>query len=87
MESALYRVMFVVCKRLRAKLLSRSVVSDSATPWMITCQAPLSMGFLQARILEWVAIATFRGSSRLKDRTSVSCVSRIGRQILHHLAT
>ena len=26
-------------------VLSRSVVSDFATPWTITCQAPLSMGF------------------------------------------
>ena len=25
------------------------------TPWTVTCQAPLSMGILQARILEWVA--------------------------------
>ena len=24
------------------------------TPWTVTCQAPLSMGILQARILEWV---------------------------------
>ena len=26
-------------------LFSRSVVSDSATPWTAACQAPLSMGF------------------------------------------
>ena len=26
------------------------------TPWTVACQAPLSMGILQARILEWVAI-------------------------------
>ena len=31
-----------------------SVVSDSATPWTATCQAPLFM----ARILEWVAISS-----------------------------
>ena len=24
---------------------SHSVVSDSATPWAVACQAPLSMGF------------------------------------------
>ena len=29
---------------------------DSATPWTVASQAPLSMGILQARILEWVAI-------------------------------
>ena len=37
-------------------VLSRLVMSDSATPWTVTCQAPLSMGILQARILEGVAI-------------------------------
>ena len=24
-------------------------------PWTVDCQAPLSMGLLQARILEWIA--------------------------------
>ena len=28
----------------------------------------------QARILEWVAISFFRGSSQLRDRTQVSCI-------------
>ena len=31
-------------------------------------------GILQARILEWVAISFSRGSSRLRDRTWVSCM-------------
>ena len=34
-------------------------------------------GILQARILEWVAIPFSRGSSCLKDRTQVFCVSCI----------
>ena len=38
-------------------VLSRPVVSDSATPWTIAPQAPLSKGILQARIREWVAMA------------------------------
>ena len=41
-------------------MLSRSVMSDSATQWTVACQAPLSMGILQARILEWVAISFSR---------------------------
>ena len=41
-------------------------------------------GILQARILEWVAISSSRGSSRPRDRTHISC---IGRQILNHWAT
>ena len=31
-------------------VLSGSVVSDSGTAWTVACQAPLSMGILQARI-------------------------------------
>ena len=40
--------------------VSRSVVSNSAIPWTVARQAPLSMGILQARILEWVAISFSR---------------------------
>jgi len=32
-------------------------------------------GILQARILEWVAIPFFRGSSQPRDRTLVSCTA------------
>ena len=35
-------------------------------------QAPLSMGILQTRILEWVAMPSSRGSSQPKDQTQVS---------------
>ena len=31
------------------------------TLWTVACQAPLSMGILQARILEWVAMLSSRG--------------------------
>ena len=41
-------------------------------------------GISQARILEWVTMASSRGSSWIGDRTLVSCVSCIGRQSLHH---
>ena len=40
-----------------------------------TCQAPLSMGILQARILEWVAMSSSRGSSPPRDRTQVSHIA------------
>ena len=33
------------------------------TLWTVACQAPLSMGFFQARIMEWVVIPSPRGSS------------------------
>ena len=45
------------------------------TPWTVAPQAPLSMGILQARILEWVAIPFSRGTSQPRDRTQVSCIA------------
>ena len=38
-----------------------SCVQLCATPWTIAHQAPLSMGILQARILEWIAMLSSRG--------------------------
>ena len=50
------------------------------------CSPPGSSvhGILQARILEWLAMPSFRGSSRPGDGTHVSCISYIGRQVLYH---
>ena len=45
------------------------------TPWTVAHQAPLSMGFLQERILEWVAVPYSRGSSQPRDWTHISYVS------------
>ena len=45
------------------------------TPWTVARQAPLSKGILQARILEWVALAFSRGSSWARDQTQVSCIA------------
>ena len=41
-----------------------SVVSDSATPWTVACQASLSMRILQARILEWPTMPSSRVASQ-----------------------
>ena len=40
-----------------------------------SCQAPLSMGILQVRILEWLAMPSSRESSQPRDRTQVSCIA------------
>ena len=56
------------------------------TPWTITHQPPLSIEF-SARIIEWVAISSSREFSQPKDRTHVSRLSYIDRQILYHWAT
>ena len=57
-------------------------MSDSATPWTIARQAPLSVEFSQTRLLEWVAVSLSR------DQTRVSCVSpalQTDALPLHHL--
>ena len=46
---------------------SLSCVQLFVTPWPVAPQAPLSMGILQARILEWVAMLSSRGSSQPRD--------------------
>ena len=58
-------------------MLSRSVVSDSVTPWTVACKTSLSMGIRQARIQEWVAMHSSRGSSQPRDRIQVSHIAGI----------
>ena len=50
-----------------------SVVSDSLwTPWNVVHQA--SLGIFQERILKWVAMPSFRGSSQPRDQIQVSSI-------------
>ena len=55
-----------------------------ATPWTVACSQPgFSIhGIFQARILEWVAISSSRGSSQPRDPTRNFCIPCIGRGIL-----
>ena len=46
-----------------------------ATPWTIALQVSLSMGIIQGRILEWVAMPSSRGSSQLRDQTQISHIA------------
>ena len=50
------------------------------TPWTVACQAPLSMGIVQARILKWVAISFCKGSSkpRTEPRSSAAPALQAG---------
>ena len=52
-----------VCVRVSCSVGSNSFV----TPWTVAHQAPLSMGILQARLLEWVAMPSSRASSQPRD--------------------
>ena len=54
---------------------SLSHVRLFVTPWTVAHQAPLSMGILQARILEWVAMPSSRASSQPRDQTQVSRIA------------
>ena len=65
------------------------VLSNSLwPPWTVSNPPGSSVhGVLQARILEWVAISSSRGSSWPRDQIHVSWVSCIGKQILNHWAT
>ena len=64
-----------------------SVAESCPTLWdPMDCSPPGSSvhGIFQARILEWVAFSFSRGSSRPRDQTQVSCISR---QIPYHWTT
>ena len=75
-----------VCVCVRARAVSLSCLTlcdpmDSSPPG-----SSVHRNF-QAGKVEWVAISSFRRSSRHRDRTCVSCSSWNGRQILYHCAT
>ena len=67
-ESSLVNPVVTLC------LVAQSCLT-LVTPWTVACQAPLSMGILQARILEWVAIPFSRGFSQPRDWTQVSWIA------------
>ena len=72
--------------RMRAQLhISR--VRLFVTPGTAAHQAPLSMGILQARILEWVAMSSSRESSQPKNQTHVSHIFCIAGRFFTHEAT
>ena len=64
-----------------------SVMSDSLQPHGLYPPGSSVHGISQARILEWVTIFSFRGSSQPRDGTHVSSIFCIGRRILYHYTT
>ena len=53
-------------------------------PSAVAHQTPLSMGILQARILERLTISSSRQSSWPRGGTRVSCIPFIGRWVLYY---
>ena len=71
-----------------AGLVAKSCLT-LVTLWTVACWTPLTMGFFQARTLEWVATSFSSGSSETRDRTQVSCAADSllhCRQILYPLS-
>ena len=77
-----WQYVWISLKYCHTSLLSH--VRLFVTPRTVAHQAPLVHGIFQARLLEYVAISYYRGSSRPRDRTHISY---IGRQILYHHTT
>ena len=44
-------------------------------PWTVACQAPLSIAILQARILDWVAMPSSRGSFQSRNQNQGSHIA------------
>ena len=65
---------------------AKSLQSSLTLCNLMDCSPPGSSvcRILQARILEWVAMPSSKGSSQPRDRTHVFSVSSIGRQVLYH---
>ena len=76
-----------VCTHAHASAELLNCVQFFGTSWTVAHEAPLSMGILQARTLEWVAMSSSRQSSWPRNWTHISCISCISRQILSHCAT
>ena len=55
-----------------------------ATLRTVARQAPLSMGILQARILEWIALPSSKGFFWPRGQVHIPYVSSIGRRVLSH---
>ena len=56
-----------------------------ATPCAVAFQAPLAVGILQAKILEWVDVSYSRGSSQPRNQSCISCFSSLSRWIIYLL--
>ena len=75
------------CVCIYTEYLFAKSLQSCPTLWdPVDCSLPASSvhGILQARILEWVAMPSFRESYRPRDWTHVSCISCIGRWLLYH---
>ena len=76
------------CLAMQISFLGKKVHVYSVMSESLYCSLPDSSvhGIFQARILEWVAISSPEDLPCPRDRTHISCVSYIDRQILYLLS-
>ena len=89
-ETHLYNLWFNNCLRqLLVCVRSQSLQPRPTLCDPTDCSPPSSSihGILQARILEWVAMPSSRGSSPPRNQTPVSCASCIAGRFFTHRAT
>ena len=81
-EEPHFPVCLCVCGHARVSVLSRVWLFCDPTD----CSPPGSSvhGILLARLLEWVAISSFRGTSPPRSPTSISYISCFGSWVLYH---
>ena len=75
--------MLMTCYVLAISVCMLSGAQLFATLWTGAHQVPLVHGILQARILEWAAIPSSKGSSQPRDQTRIPCFLHC-RRILYH---
>ena len=75
------------CKLLQLQVISVTKSCLTLQPHELQPPGSSVYGISQARILEWVAVSSSKGSSQPRDQTHVSCVCCIGSPILYHWAT
>ena len=69
LEGVVFSLMWHFPSMYECMLSHFSSVRLFETQWTVACQAPLSLGILQARILEQVAMPSSRESPRPKDQS------------------
>ena len=75
----LFPFKFLVCVHAKSLQLCPTLCDP------MDCSPPGSSvhAVLQARILEWVAMPSSRGSAQPRDQTCISDISSVGRQVLY----
>ena len=76
--TVLFKVLCMLCAQSLQSCPTLCDAKDYSLP------GPSLHGILQARVLEWTAIPSSRGSSPPRDGTLISWVSSTGRGVLYH---